>query len=127
MRRVPLFALGVVVIAAMVSACGGSKSASPSTSAATPPPPPTTSTQPTGGNPGTNKGGGTAALKAEAAATATGDIPDNQVFVTFTSPTGGYQLQVPEGWARTDDPSGPSCARGAGRSAAALVDTPRDL
>ena len=24
------------------------------------------------------------------------------MFVTFTSPTGGYQLQVPEGWARTD-------------------------
>jgi len=31
-----------------------------------------------------------------------GDIPDNQVFVAYTSPTGGYQLQVPEGWARTD-------------------------
>jgi hypothetical protein len=32
-----------------------------------------------------------------------GDIPDNQVFVTFSSATGGYQLQVPEGWARTDN------------------------
>lgn len=31
-----------------------------------------------------------------------GDIPDNQVFVTFASPGGGYQLQIPEGWARTD-------------------------
>ncbi len=31
-----------------------------------------------------------------------GDIPDNQVFVTFTSTSGGYQLQVPEGWARTE-------------------------
>lgn len=31
-----------------------------------------------------------------------GDIPDTQVFVAFASPTGGYQLQVPEGWARTD-------------------------
>jgi hypothetical protein len=31
-----------------------------------------------------------------------GDIPDNQVFVAYASPTGGYQLQVPEGWARTD-------------------------
>src|ERR1700730_791276 len=31
-----------------------------------------------------------------------GDIPDNQVFVVFASPAGGYQLQVPEGWARTD-------------------------
>jgi hypothetical protein len=32
-----------------------------------------------------------------------GDIPDNQVFVTFSSPSGGYSLQVPEGWARTDN------------------------
>lgn len=30
-----------------------------------------------------------------------GDIPDTQAFVTFASRTGGYQLQVPEGWART--------------------------
>jgi hypothetical protein len=34
-----------------------------------------------------------------------GDIPDNQVFVAYASPTGGYQLQVPEGWARTDQGS----------------------
>ncbi len=30
-----------------------------------------------------------------------GDIPDSQVFVKYTSAQGGYQLQVPEGWART--------------------------
>lgn len=30
-----------------------------------------------------------------------GDIPDTQAFVTYTSPTGGYKLDVPEGWART--------------------------
>src|SRR4029453_17663325 len=30
-----------------------------------------------------------------------GDIPDDQAFITFSSPTGGYQVQVPEGWART--------------------------
>lgn len=29
-----------------------------------------------------------------------GDIPDNQVFVQFASLSGGYSLQVPEGWAR---------------------------
>lgn len=32
-----------------------------------------------------------------------GDIPDSQAFVTYTSPTGGYTLQVPEGWARTEN------------------------
>ena len=31
----------------------------------------------------------------------TGDIPDTQAFVTYTSTKGGYKLVVPEGWART--------------------------
>jgi hypothetical protein len=30
-----------------------------------------------------------------------GDIPDNQVFVAYRPPAGGYVLKVPEGWART--------------------------
>jgi hypothetical protein len=30
-----------------------------------------------------------------------GDIPDNQAFVTYRSPSGGYQLDVPEGWGRS--------------------------
>lgn len=30
-----------------------------------------------------------------------GDIPDTQVFVTYASSSGGYQLEVPEGWARS--------------------------
>jgi hypothetical protein len=35
-----------------------------------------------------------------------GDIPDTQVYVTYTPPGGGYTLKVPEGWARsgTADP-----------------------
>ena len=31
-----------------------------------------------------------------------GDIPDNQVFVAFTSPDALYSVRVPEGWARTE-------------------------
>src|SRR3954467_14525371 len=30
-----------------------------------------------------------------------GDIPDNQAFVAYAPPGGGYTLKVPEGWART--------------------------
>lgn len=30
-----------------------------------------------------------------------GDIPDNQAFVPFTPPRGGYTVKVPEGWAQT--------------------------
>jgi hypothetical protein len=36
-----------------------------------------------------------------AQASPSGDIPDTQAFVTFISKAGGYELQVPEGWART--------------------------
>jgi hypothetical protein len=31
-----------------------------------------------------------------------GDIPDDQVFVPYTSPGSGYSLKVPEGWARSE-------------------------
>ena len=30
-----------------------------------------------------------------------GDIPDNQVFVSYHSDAGGYSLDIPEGWARS--------------------------
>ena len=31
-----------------------------------------------------------------------GDIPDNQVFITYQSKPGMYSLKAPEGWARTE-------------------------
>jgi hypothetical protein len=31
-----------------------------------------------------------------------GDIPDDQVFVSYHSDAGGYSLDVPEGWARSE-------------------------
>jgi hypothetical protein len=34
-----------------------------------------------------------------------GDIPDSQQFVKYSSKTGGYSLEVPEGWARTESGS----------------------
>jgi hypothetical protein len=34
-----------------------------------------------------------------------GDIPDSQVFVTYKSPN-GFQIKVPEGWARSDRKNG---------------------
>ncbi len=30
-----------------------------------------------------------------------GDIPDNQAYVTFAAPDGSFSVKVPEGWART--------------------------
>ncbi|MCW3016384.1 MAG: lipoprotein [Solirubrobacterales bacterium] len=35
-----------------------------------------------------------------------GDIPDNQAYVAYSPPGGGYSVKVPEGWSRTDAGSG---------------------
>ena len=32
-----------------------------------------------------------------------GDIPDNQVFVDYRAPSGGFSVAVPEGWARLEE------------------------
>jgi hypothetical protein len=47
----------------------------------------------TGGSASGGQGGGDVLVP--------GDIPDNQVYVAYQSPTDGYRLSVPEGWART--------------------------
>jgi hypothetical protein len=38
------------------------------------------------------------ALSAEAGSAATGDIPDNQVFLVFRNAVAGYSIKYPEGW-----------------------------
>ena len=40
-------------------------------------------------------------MQGEAKAAATGDIPDNQVYVVFSDPRGGYSIKYPEGWAQS--------------------------
>jgi hypothetical protein len=32
-----------------------------------------------------------------------GDIPDNQAFVAFSPPSGGWRVNIPEGWARREE------------------------
>jgi hypothetical protein len=39
-------------------------------------------------------------LSAEAQSAATGDIPDNQTFLTYGNPSAGYSVKYPEGWAQ---------------------------
>ncbi len=68
--------LALLSLALVVGGCGSSKKSSSTASA----------------------GGESPA--AEAQATATGDIPDNQVFLTFRNPSGGYSIVYPEGWAK---------------------------
>jgi len=45
--------------------------------------------------------GGAGALSAEANSAATGDIPDNQVFLVFVNHAAGYSLKYPEGWTQS--------------------------
>lgn len=82
------FALPLVLLAALLAGCGGMKQ-SVSTAATTTaaPPPATTSASPS-------------PLAPEALAAATGDIPDNQVFLTFRNTAAGYSMKYPEGWAQ---------------------------
>jgi hypothetical protein len=42
----------------------------------------------------------TTGVPSEAQSAATGDIPDNQAFLTFHNSPAGYAIRYPEGWAR---------------------------
>jgi hypothetical protein len=78
MNRQPLVVVAPLALAVVLTACGGSSSS---------------------GSSSTSPGGG--ALTAEAKSAATGDIPDNQVFLTFHDKPAGYSISYPEGWARS--------------------------
>src|SRR5437763_2341085 len=73
MRSVYGWVAAVLCLALIAAGCGSSKSSS------------------------SGKGGQSAA---DAKSAATGDIPDNQVFLTFRNSAAGYSLVYPEGWAR---------------------------
>jgi len=79
----------VLALCLLAAACGSSKSAAPSTSASTTHAATTTSATPS-----------PSALQGEAGSAATGDIPDNQVFVSFADRAAGYAMKYPEGWAQ---------------------------
>ena len=87
MKRI-LILLALCLLAA---ACGSSKTAPPTTSAAAQPKPLATTTAAQSPN----------ALQGEAKAAATGDIPDNQVYVVFSNLRAGYSIKYPEGWAQS--------------------------
>jgi hypothetical protein len=85
--------LVLVVLCLLVAACGSSKKAAPTTTAAAP----TTSASTTN----TAQSSSHNALQGEAKAAATGDIPDNQVYVLFRDTRAGYSIKYPEGWAQS--------------------------
>jgi len=94
MRHVRLFGVAAVALAGFAAGCGGGSTApTPTTGAATTA---TTTTPPTTAAASTSP----SPLQAEAAAAATGDIPDNQVFLRFANTGAGYSMKYPEGWAQ---------------------------
>jgi hypothetical protein len=113
-RRTLSATVGLCLVTLLVGGCAGSQTAPPASSA-TRTVPPSPSNSPAAASPSASalpspaqarpsvQPSPVAAEQPLAPETSpAGDIPDNQVFVTFGSPSGGYQLQVPEGWARTD-------------------------
>ncbi len=96
-RRRLLVLIGPLGAALALAGCGGSgKTSAPATGAA---PSTTVSTPATSasGSPTTSAN----ALQPEANAAATGDIPDNQVFLIFRDSAAGYSMKYPEGWAQS--------------------------
>jgi hypothetical protein len=89
---IPLFLVPLAVLAG----CGGSHTSSPPATT-------TTASQPaatTAASPPATTAGAPSQLTPEAQAAATGDIPDNQVFLTFRNTAAGYSMKYPEGWAQ---------------------------
>jgi hypothetical protein len=54
-----------------------------------------------------------------------GDIPDDQVFIVYSSPV-GFSLKVPEGWARKDLADGATFADKYGRITVTKSDAPKE-
>jgi hypothetical protein len=97
MRRLSYGA--VAALALVLSACGGGQKAAGTTAAATTGAAPAASNAAPTAPASTQPSGSPGALTGEAKAAAAGDIPDNQVFVTYSGPA--FSMKMPEGWTRT--------------------------
>jgi hypothetical protein len=86
MRRVGMTQIALCAAVLLAAGCGSSSSSSSRPGAST------AAAAPSGG-------AGAGALSAEAKSAATGDIPDNQTYLTYKSPSEGFSMLYPEGWA----------------------------
>lgn len=89
-----------LVSALLGLAAGGCGSGGSSGTASGSPATQQSATPSSAGSPGGGSPAGAVALSAEARSAATGDIPDNQVFLTFSYAASGYSISYPEGWVR---------------------------
>ena len=91
-RAARLFLTSALAMA-FVAGCGSSGSPSSSSSSVQQPAASATTAQ-------TSTSSSVVPLSAEVKSAATGDIPDTQVYLTYTNPSAGYSMSYPEGWTR---------------------------
>jgi hypothetical protein len=82
----------LLVLSLLFAACGGSKKVAQTR---------TSATLTTSASGATTAQSSPDLLQGEANAAATGDIPDNQVYVVFSDTRAGYSIKYPEGWAQS--------------------------
>jgi uncharacterized protein YceK len=97
------FALLALASFALLAGCGSSAKKSASTQATASS---TTTAKTTSSSTSASTSPSASALQAETNSAAAGDIPDNQVFISFHDTAAGYSMKYPEGWAQQG--SGPS-------------------
>lgn len=85
-------AAALAIAALMAAGCGSSASSSHGSSQAS---------QGAGTSAAGASGSAAGALSADARSAATGDIPDNQVFLVFVDGPSGYSIKYPEGWTQS--------------------------
>ncbi len=83
MKRIALITVGAAAVALTAGACAGSAKTATSAGSANS----TVAGQPAPSGPEVNP---------------SGDIPDNQAFVAYSPPSGGFSVKIPEGWARVE-------------------------
>jgi hypothetical protein len=99
--KTTLRTIAPIALVGVAIAAGGCGSSSNSNSNAS-----TTASTPTTGAAASTSTAPAPAPVSEAQSTAQGDIPDNQVFLTFKNAAGGYSIKYPEGWARKGSGNG---------------------
>ncbi|MCU1350806.1 MAG: hypothetical protein JWM05_15 [Acidimicrobiales bacterium] len=93
MRRTATVLVSLCLAATAVAGCAKKSSSSGAATSAT------SGTSAAGATPTTSSSSGGPPTTESSP---TGDIPDNQAYVAYSPPTGGWVVKVPEGWARTD-------------------------
>jgi hypothetical protein len=93
----------IVAAVGLLAGCGsgrtgGSTSSAPAAASTASTAGPTSSSATTSGSQSSPAAG---ALSADARSAGTGDIPDNQVFLTYASHHGGFAIKYPEGWTQS--------------------------